>query len=127
MMTASVIDDVMQIRSPKVSVAHLITSSAGASARASTAPATILLVGPCRPGGKCLARHPGRVEPAQYPLDVIRQLLGRGLQPPHLPAEARACPVPSSQASPEMDLEPFGLLAAGQRDQRSLQADVRRL
>ena len=37
MITASVIDEVMQIRSPNVSVAHRTTSSAGAPASASAA------------------------------------------------------------------------------------------
>src|SRR6516225_9089578 len=37
MMTASVIEDVMQSRSPKVSVAQVITSDAGASARSAAA------------------------------------------------------------------------------------------
>ena len=36
-MTASVIEEVMHTRSPKVSVAHTITSRAGASARSSAA------------------------------------------------------------------------------------------
>src|SRR6266702_2822630 len=68
-----------------------------------------------------------RVEPAQYPLDVVRQAVGCSLQASHLPAEARTGPVPSVQASPEVDLESFDLLPAGEGDETSLQADVRRL
>src|SRR5262249_49244161 len=74
MMTASVIEEVMHTRSPNVSVAHAITSWAGASASscAAVAASSAILLGASLPSG---VLWPGRAD--RVTLDFTERLPSR--------------------------------------------------
>src|SRR6266571_9525991 len=71
----------------------------------------LLITGPGGPGGEALTGLAGRVEAAQHPFHVVRQFLGRGLEPAHLAAEAGAGAVAAVQAAAQVHLEAFDLPA----------------
>src|SRR5690606_27607830 len=70
-----------------------------------------LLVGPVRPLGERLGPGLVRLVPAHDPLDVVRQVGGRDLEPAHRAAHARDLAVLRGEPAAEVDLEARDLLA----------------
>src|ERR1700727_1313555 len=70
------------------------------------------------PLGERLVRLLTSCKPAEDPFYIVRQLIGRGLQPPDLAPEPRFRPVTAGQAAAQVNLEPLHLLAVRPGDQR---------